>query len=457
MDKVFIILCDTLRAKSLPHYGNQRMTLPLTGPLLDKDFTVYSRAYAPSPWTIPSHLSLFTGLYPTQVLENSNSFYLNPVFTTMADLFRDSGYRTAGFSTNGFIGKRFGYEKGFDRFYQMWLPDPLQDDLLFNLGADNDIGRVLEVMKLFINSTDKKLFTDSIRQKIYKRVNNIFNNSTPSTDRCMDYLRKFVIETEAEKTFCFVNLMQAHEKHNPPKCMRNKIVPYNKAYEKYYQSVTLQNHYAHEHFAPEFMQYLRGLYEENILYLDLSMSDFFQYLKEAGIYDSSTVIITSDHGEHFGENGHYAHSFSVYEPVITIPLYVKWPGKSENRERVNNQLVMLHDLYATFQDSLDHWLPVPDSSVSLLSSGMRSWTVSQFPDISHNIEGCVRSNADFTLADVGLQYNGLTAYVLADGRKFIRNGDAVKAYRLDSDPEESYPEEVDALPEEIIVIDRSCE
>jgi len=79
-EKVIIILCDTLRAKSLPHYGNKRNTIPNLIHTIDKDFVVYNDAYAPAPWTPPSHLSLFTGLYPSQAMKTQTSYKLDSYF-----------------------------------------------------------------------------------------------------------------------------------------------------------------------------------------------------------------------------------------------------------------------------------------------------------------------------------------------------------------------------------------
>lgn len=439
MEKVIIILCDALRAKSLPHYGNERNTIPNLLPIIDKDFVVYNRAYTPSPWTIPSQLSLFTGLYPTQVMETRTSFHLNAIFITLAELFKDSGYKTCTLSTNGLISKKFGYNKGFDQFLQMWLPDPKEEDMLFDLKANNDFERLLKLFRLIITEDNKGNLLRGIKQKAYNRFRNIFNDSTPSTNKTMKLLRQHILEDKNQKLFYFVNLMQTHEKHNPPPCTRNRFVKYNAEYEKYYKKKMVHDHYTIEPFNKEFLEYLKSLYEEEILYLDLVISDFIQFLKENILYDDSTIIITSDHGEQFGENGCYAHSFSVYEPVIKIPFYIKWPGKSENNNKVRDELVMLQDIYSTFLNLLNHWQPPPDSSVDLNSSNKRSWILSQFPDMSHNIRGCLKKRQTFSIKEIGLEEDSLTAYIFNDGTKIIENGSRVLCYSLKNDPDEERP------------------
>ena len=439
MEKVIIILCDTLRAKSLPHYGNERNPIPNLTNIIDRDFVVYNRAYAPSSWTIPSHLSLFTGLYPSQVMETQTSFQLNAVFKTLPHLFKDSGYKTFGATTNILLSKRFGFDIGFDEFLQLWLPNPKEEEIFLDLKETNDFKRALKALRLIITEEDKKNIFRVLRQKIYKRFKNILLNATPSTNRTMNLLKRYILENNNQKLFCFVNLMQTHQIYNPPRCTRNKFVKHNSEFEKYYKNKTILDHYVVEPFSKEFLNYLKLLYEEEILYLDIVISDLIQFLKENAQYDKIIIIITSDHGEHFGENGHFTHWFSVYEPLIKIPLYIKWPGKSENKKAFRDELVMLQDLYSTFSSQLDHWQPPPDSSVDLTSSNKRSWTLSQLPDMSFHIKGCLKKRQSFSVKEIGLEEESLTAYVFDDGTKIIENGSKLSCYNLKNDSDEKNP------------------
>ncbi len=150
MEKIIVILCDTLRAKSLHHYGNERNTTPNLTRMIEEDFIVYKRAYAPSPWTIPSHLSLFTGLYPSQVMEKRRSFRLNPNFITLADLFKDSGYKTFALIANVLLAGTSGFNKGFDGFLQLWLPDPGEKEIVLDLGGSNHFKKLFKLVQQII-------------------------------------------------------------------------------------------------------------------------------------------------------------------------------------------------------------------------------------------------------------------------------------------------------------------
>jgi arylsulfatase A-like enzyme len=439
MKRVIIILCDTLRAKSLPHYGNERNTLPNLIPIIDRDFIVYNRAYAPASWTIPSHLSLFTGLYPTQVMEAPTSFRLNAIFKTLPVLFKDSGYKTFGATSNVLISKRFGFDRGFDEFLQLWLPNPKEEEILLDLKGTNDFERALKIFMLIAAGDNKRDIFRALRQKIFKRFKNIVKDTTPFTKRAMSLLKQYISGNNEQSLFCFVNLMQTHQIYTPPRCTRNTFVKYNAEYENLYKNKTVIDHYASEPFSKSFMDYLKLRYEEEILYLDIAISDFIKFLKRNSLYDESIIIITSDHGEHFGENGHFTHWFSVYEPLIRIPLYIKWAGKSENDNKVKDELVMLQDLYTTFLNLLDHWQPPPDSSVDLNSSDKRSWILSQLPDMSFHIRECFKKRRTFSIKEIGLNEDNLAAYVFNDGTKIIENGSKILCYNLKNDSEETKP------------------
>lgn len=449
-EKVIIILCDSLRAKSLPYYGSERNTTPRLDPFIKEDFTVYKRAYAPGIWTPPSHISLFTGLYPSQAMEFVTSSDLSGVFTTMAELFRDSNYSTCMISSNSIISKKLGYGKGFDTFLQLWLPDPAAEEQLFSLKGDNRFEKLMTLLGLLADSRTRAGALKGVRENRFKKKKNVLEDTTHFTDMAMSLLKKYISENSEEMAFCFLNLLQTHNRYNPPDATRNTFVRYDEAAEAFLRDNPQMEHYAVRRFPDEVIEYTRALYEEEILYLDIVISDFIDFLKETGQYDSTTLVITSDHGEHFNEHGHIAHGFSVYEPLIKIPLLIKWPGKDENRDKDFEGLVMLQDLYSTFVNLLDHWQPPPESSIDLKSSEKRGWALSQL-DMHSTLMAYKDRHPSFSLESLGLHDEKLTAYILENGKKIIENGKERFCVDLESDPDEEMPQAL--TPEEHSIAD----
>jgi arylsulfatase A-like enzyme len=91
---------------------------------------------------------------------------------------------------------------------------------------------------------------------------------------------------------------------------------------------------------------LRALYDGEINYLDHKIGELIAFLKKERIYDDTFIIITADHGEHFGEKGLYSHVASLYEPIIHIPLMMKYPERFNKRGRISG-LVQLVDIFPT--------------------------------------------------------------------------------------------------------------
>jgi arylsulfatase len=116
--QVVLITIDTLRFDRLGLYGYR--TRP-TSPNLDtwsRDAVVFDRATAPAPWTVPSLGALHTGRYPAEVGSYTNSDYIHPDFTTLAELFHAHGFATASFNTHALlIGAHSGFRQGFDTVY----------------------------------------------------------------------------------------------------------------------------------------------------------------------------------------------------------------------------------------------------------------------------------------------------------------------------------------------------
>ena len=121
-NRVIIISIDTLRADRLGAYGNDRPTSPNLDRFASEDAVLFSNAYSQSNWTIPSHMSLFTGLYPDTHGVLKQDARLAPEVPTIAEVFRDAGNHPPGsvalaaFTDGGFLAGSYGFADGFDSY-----------------------------------------------------------------------------------------------------------------------------------------------------------------------------------------------------------------------------------------------------------------------------------------------------------------------------------------------------
>jgi len=106
---------------------------------------------------------------------------------------------------------------------------------------------------------------------------------------------------------------------------------------------------------PEERQHLIRLYDAEITFVDAEIGTVFKQLKELGLWDRTIIVLNADHGEVFGEHGHYYHGHSLYEPQIRVPLIVK-PPRSRARARTVSPAVRNMDIMPTVLD----YCHVPD-------------------------------------------------------------------------------------------------
>lgn len=120
-----LIILDTLRADHLGFYGYGRNTSPVLDQFA-KDNLAFTNAVSTSSWTPPSVATMITGLYPSshtmmppgeRDLAKSKAFKLPDKAITLAEIFKENGYKTAALTPNPWITPEFGFDQGFDKFH----------------------------------------------------------------------------------------------------------------------------------------------------------------------------------------------------------------------------------------------------------------------------------------------------------------------------------------------------
>ena len=114
---VVVVTLDTLSARHLSQYGNDRIETPAFGRVADEG-VLFEQATATVPLTLPSHTSMFTGTYPMfHGVRDNGGYYVPEDAETLAEVLRDAGYRTGGFVAAFVVDSRWGLDQGFERYY----------------------------------------------------------------------------------------------------------------------------------------------------------------------------------------------------------------------------------------------------------------------------------------------------------------------------------------------------
>ncbi|MEM7356335.1 MAG: sulfatase, partial [Acidobacteriota bacterium] len=315
---IVLIVIDTLRADRLSLYGHERETTPRIDRWAQRRATTFHNAVASAPWTLPSHISMFTGLDALSHGHNHSS-PLPPQAETVADLLRRQGYATAAITGGAYLHPRYGLAQGFDRF-RYWPSKSAQDGEL-----EDGIQRALALLRatpsqptfLFFHTYEVhspfrprepfySLFSGGQEIGELARLG-IF--AEPSDERTGFMVRRsFVIKTSSGS--------------------RRDGTP----------------------LAESQLPGVGDLYDSSLAYAD---SHIGKLLDEVG--DDALVILTSDHGEALGERGLASHAY-LYDFNLLVPLIVATPDGRGAGRTVTAQVRSV-DLLPTILDLVGFAVP----------------------------------------------------------------------------------------------------
>jgi arylsulfatase A-like enzyme len=320
---LLLIIMDANRYDYLSSYGYPRPTTPNLDRLAG-DGVFFERAFASAPWTPPSHASMFTGTYPTRHgVDVNENLYLAPTLPTLGDILSAQGYRTFGVLPDPHLSSGRGFHRGFQDYVELWKIPYLYPewDWLECLGRNVLFGR------------DKKtLYTNRVIQR---------------------WLRKSA--GGRDPFYVFVNYKTVHNRYQPPFAYRRRFgvsprpgVDMKKV--KYYSRNGGYSYMGNKFDVSEDeFAILTSWYAGAVAYLDHRIGQMIDHLKATGEYENTLIIVTADHGEHFGEHHLAYHLFSLYEPLLRVPLIMSWPAGLPRGHRVSS-MVSLTDLLPTVLD-----------------------------------------------------------------------------------------------------------
>ena len=283
----------------------------------------FDRAISTAPWTTPSHAGMFTGHYPSECSTDWDR-PLDNRYPTLAELLAKQGYATAGFVANTF---GCGYETGLDRGFAHY------EDYSISVG------------ELLIGSSLLRSLahSDSLRRWV---GNHQVITRKPAAAINHDFLA-WQQQQSSRPFFAFLNYLDAHEPYLPPAPFDSKFGI--SAHKDKYQArhdLRISFRYGREHLSPEETQAEIDDYDGAIAYLDQQIGLLLDELERRGALNNTLVVITSDHGESFGEHQDFGHGNSLYMPLLHVPLLVFFPSQVPANQEVSDP-VSLRDLPAT--------------------------------------------------------------------------------------------------------------
>ncbi|MBM4294151.1 MAG: hypothetical protein FJ126_04510 [Deltaproteobacteria bacterium] len=368
---IVLIVMDSASARRFSLYGHIRDTSPGMRRIADAG-VLYRHCFTPAIWTIPSHVSLFTGLYPKDHGCNLIHHVLPDYYYTLPEILQEVGYRTVVISSNMLISPAFQFNRGFSEYYGMdnLINSPRYYQALaafkaFKKTTSSELKRFLFVIKDSWKNLHFFPLQDLINKVHKKYWRDVIKSSSYATERTVRYFREIFSNCPDNRPiFLFINFMETHYDFNPPPGYNN-IIKISRRQKKKIARLNWKDFYLRNGFSPEEVELSRLLYDQEVAYLDDRIFQLYSFLGDLGLLDNTLFIVTADHGEFLGEHGLWGHEFGVYNELIHVPLVIKFPASLE-KKGVSANLVQLNDLFATIAEITDFPYPVPESSFSLL-------------------------------------------------------------------------------------------
>lgn len=393
---VLLIILDTVRARSLGLYD----TLGTPTPELERlaaGAVLFETAVSPSSWTLPAHGSMFTGRWPHEL---SGDWHrpLDDTYPTLAEALAGARYATGGFVANTFFGTSYyGLARGFHHY---------------------EAGPI--TLPWLVAGTWWSRWLGRQAWRAGWRARPLNYTASEVTDRFL----RWSATIDDRPYFAFLNFYDAHQPYYWPD--RNVEGPPQYWFEEDGHAYT-----------GEELGELGDAYGRAIAHLDRTLGELFEELRRRGTLERTLVIVTSDHGEEFGEHGDrlVKHGYSLYTPGVHIPLIVSLPGVFPEGARVSRP-VTTRDLPATVLETLGlesrrafpggtllrHVEPgVPEQESAILSAvNPDRW----------------RSGPDYSYMPFS---RGPMRSIVSEGMHLIRNGDGTEElYDLAVDPWEQH-------------------
>ena len=305
---IYVWMIDTLRADKVHIFNPKTNVLTPNYDAFAADAARFTWAQVPGTWSLPSQASMLTGVYPRVHKATVHESKISRDVPFVAEQFKKAGFRTAMFSANGYVSSKWGFDRGWDENRNL------------------------------------------IRENLPNNAENLWTIA-----------KKWIMPGKAKPQFVYLAVIEPHVIYNPRKEFLAKYwtKPYTGPIKPVLTGIQLGKiKQGTLKVNDTDKAYLEALHNAEITQSDTAFGAFIQDLKTAGLYDTSVVIVISDHGDEFWDHGDCGHAQGAHQELVHVPLIIRAPGLLP-AGRVIETDVEAMDLSPTLLELAG--LPVPDS------------------------------------------------------------------------------------------------
>lgn len=305
LPNIVLISIDTLRADHMSLYGYERATTPRIDDWASRRATVFESSVASSPWTVPSHLSLLSGLDALNHGLNHSGQPVPARFQLMAEELRELGYSTLAVTGGGFMRPTEGFGQGFER-YRYWPKTQSEDEL--TVGVEQALAAV-----------------ESVRDQPFLLFFHTYEVHWPYRRRA-PFFADFMGQEIADSPEVYIGITDGGKTPESGFLLDRKLFwkPEKRVLER--TPVT----------GAKWSEVV-GRYDSGVAFADLHVARLLARLEAEDLADRTVVLITSDHGEALGERDLGGHAY-LDDFNLWVPLIVSLPDGRGWGERIAQQV-----------------------------------------------------------------------------------------------------------------------
>jgi arylsulfatase A-like enzyme len=296
---VVLVVLDTVRATNLSAYGYERPTSPEFDALAAEG-ALFRDATSPSTWSLPSHASLFTGVYPSSHGAHGEHRFLDARYPTLAQVLANHGYETLCFTSNAWISDGLGLTRGFDFQDASWRSGG---------GGARGFSFIYRLLdRLGLLEGDKGGGVVASHFEAWAR------------ERPLD----------ARPAFVFLNFIEAHfPYHQLPREYLHRFTDRSLGDLRAISIDLLGQQFGGEgRPIEEALEPARDMYDGGVAYTSRLLHRVTEALRARGSLDRTVLVVLADHGEILGEReGFFGHGPTLYQEAIGVPLLVRYPPR----------------------------------------------------------------------------------------------------------------------------------
>ncbi len=327
---VILISIDTLRADHLGCYGYERNTSPNIDRFA-KDSVLFEKDYSAAPWTLPSHASIFTSLYPSQhgahAIPGTKTNFTNILASvpTISEILHNHSFYNVAITDGGAVSAKYGFGRGFYNYTELY-----PWSMNFTLHRIIKEMPNLEKQQFFMFVHTYQVHTPHTPEDRFLQVFNTQDNPL---------VLDFLTSTDNSRMLRYSSLM-AHWKN----ISGNNLSMINTTFKKFLDEGLFKIVYngsdksikTNFYNAFSYRQDVINLYDSDILQMDYYFGELIDFLNSSGLLSNTMIVLTADHGEEFFDyhrdgslraGGH----FYLYNSVLRVPLIVYAPGLEASR------------------------------------------------------------------------------------------------------------------------------